>query len=632
MVMMFTIGSLNSLWLALGIARNWLVIQRPVHPLLYGLLAWAGWQFIALPFSNNPLRSWMGIPQTGEGAAWQIMLVLSVAMTMPVWQSSWHANLYKKIILSVAVFGLCIMTYLHFNPNVFCPLLPDDYNVDTSDAPANWPDYLPFIAAWTWIAYSSVPSLRTKFRHVFMITTFVLVLIIGQNSTAHPIMMPIIIGFNMILFLHLIKRKPLWIKRLITANKAWKCLAVLGTLVPLLWVVISQFPDFFPCKRASSAIRAIYNQTTIATIIDNPQSFIMGKGWISSSDDMLKYGLRDGLASFRNGIFSPSNQWLYGNVFHPHNQPMQALLATGIIGFIIFMALPILAIWSLRRTVFWWCVPVFLVLNIMGYLWFNLPQTLAFQALGLTALCAGRKTSILLSTNLPRWLSTICILLALLFASSSYEQTRIINYGDDQRLKMMMNYDPDTKGIIDWIAGDIPRGGERMVEAITYFSQDIANRVTLNSADENDRDWYRNFLELAHRAAISKNAGVVFGKLEVELSMLPFRLMQNSPLDDLKPQIKENLLDAILRLTAQAPQREDFIAPFLMSLDGFTHDDRAKQRDILEKILEITPNHRSALWLLGTLEGNDEMKKRAVKLGVEHVYPITKEELLPYRE
>ena len=625
MMVMFALGALNALWLAVGIAKKWLAIERQIHPLLYGLLAWSGWQFIVLLAAPNPIRSWLGFPQLGEGGAWQIMLLLSVALAMPLWQ---FGN-YKKIILSVATLALSIMAALHFNPEVFCNRRLDNYGIDNPKAPANWPDYLPFIAGWLWIAYASAPSIRTPFRHGWMIIIFCTVLLIGQNSSARAMIFPILIGSSLIWWLQLMRNRPRWITNFIAVNKTWKMLSLIAIFLPLGFIIISQKQSLFHCKNSSLAERAIYNQVSIAALADNPTRLLTGNGWGNFSDDMFKYGLVDGLTSFQDGNFLPNSLWLYNGVFHPHSQPAEALLATGIIGFLIFIILPILAILPLRKSLFWWCAPVFIALNAMGNLWFLLPQVMAFQALGLAALCAGRPARIQAIKALPCWLSGICAALVLLLTASSYEQLNIIRYGE--RLKMIMQEDPNQQGIVDFIMQDMPRGGERMVEGIMYFAGDIAAKTNNNSVSENDRDWYRNFLEIAHNAALNPESNIGLMKLEPELTMLLFKLPQASLLDSLKPQAKAGLSDSLIRFSARYPQREDYIAPFLASLEDFTSNDPIKQREILENILKVAPNHRSALWLLGTMDENIEMKKRAVKLGVQRVYPVTEEEISPYQ-
>lgn len=634
MVAMFIFAAINAAWLAMGIAKSWLVIEKPVHPLLYGLLAWALWQLVALPASNSPANSWLGLPQTGEGAAWQIMLLLSFAVAMPLWQIN---NNYKKIMLAVAALALSIMTYLHFNPKVLCNRHMDNYFADNPAVPANWPDYLPFIAGWLWIAYASAPALRTKRRHIGIITLFSTVLLVGQNSSARAMLFPTLIIISLILLAQIRRKKPEWIASIITVNKFWRNMAILGCILPLGWIAISQYQNLFPCKNASLAERAIYNKVAVTAILDNPMRLAFGNGWGNFSDDMFKYGMTDGLTSFDNGILKPNSLWLFDSIFHPHNQPMQALLANGIIGFLIFIILPILAIMPLRRSLFWWCVPVVLVLKAMGNLWFLIPQVMNFEALGLAALCAAMPARIREIKPIPPYVSAICALLVLLFAASSYEQLSIIRYGE--QLKIIMQEDPNSPGISEWIMQDTAHGGKRMAEAISYFSEDIAAKVDSGTVSEKDHDWYRNFLEIAHLAAQQPNAEIEPRKLELDLYRRLFVLPKASILDSLKPQAKSRLVAAMIAFSKAYPEREDYIAPFLMNLDGLTDNDQAKQRTILNDILKVAPNHRSALWLLGTLDeaapdtqqAGREMKRRAAELGVWRVYPVSEDELVPYK-
>lgn len=646
MVAMFALGALDAAWIALGISKNWLSMEQPIHPLLYGLLAYAAWQFITMAFAGNPLRSWMGIPQTGEGSAWQVMLLLAVALAMPLWQE----NSYKKIILSIAAFSLCAMTWLHFNPRLLCPLY-DNYIESDPSTPANWPDYLPLIAGWLWIAYAAAPGIRTPQRHLWMMVLFTAAMVVGENTAAKIMLRPLFIGANTIILLRLLftrtRCKSLRVAHLFShcfqVGKIWKILAVIGIFLPLAWLVISRQPELYTCKRTTSAenalaARAIFNQAAIATIAHEPSRLLVGNGWGNFSDDMLKYGMVDGLTSFVNGEFSPNSLWLYKNTFHPHSQPIAVLVSQGVTGFILFMALPVLAFWPLRGSLFWWCVPVLIGINATGFMWFTLPQVMPFQALAFAALCAGRPARNHAIMPFPKWVLAASAVCVLLLSASCWQQLRIIAYGE--RLAHILGEDPNQEGITGWLAEDINSGGDRLIEAAEHYAARITTRVNEGVATGRDRDWYRNFLEIAHSAAMSPDAGARLAKLDVDLSMLPFRLVQNSPLDDLKPEIKGNLLDSMVNISAKAPLREDLIASFLMSLDGFTNGDNSKQRDILEHILNAAPNHRSALWLLGTLDEASpqtrqqgfEMKKRAAKLGVQRVYPITREELSPYLE
>lgn len=626
MLVLFILGALNAFWLAGGIVNGWFVVERPLHPLVYGLIFWAGWQFLTLPFADNPLRSWMGIPQTGEGGAWQVLLVILTFSTMPLWENLY----YRKIILSIAVLAMCVMTYLHFDLGEFCQLFTKRIE-NNPDAPANWPDYLAFIAVYLWVSFACSSSLRSPKLYLGMILICSITIFTTTNTTANFLVFPMLIGMGMVFLLRFWKKKPQWILEVIKPNKIWKILVVIGIFLPLLWVAISQQPERFPCKDDTMSARAIYNQVVFSVISHEPEILFVGKGWGEFNSYMFKYGMVDGLYSFKNGIYQPNSMWLYGTVFHPHNQPMQALLAGGLVGSMILMLLPILAILPLRRSLFWWCAPVLIALNAVSFTWFVFPQVLPFQALSFAALCYGRKVKIYETYKFPRWVFAQFFVVAILFVFSSLQQYQAIKYSE--RMASIRGENPNSSEVVDFIAEDISRGGDRFIEYAKLYSRVITNKVKYGEATQADRDWYRDFLEVAHRGALKELYSGRITKFESELSMLPFSWLKDSPVDELKPQIKENLVDSIIRISKLAPEREDFSALFLVSLDGITGGDIDKKINILERILYVAPNHRSALWLLGEIytKSTDlqirqkglEMMSLAKELGVDRVFPIT---------
>lgn len=631
MLALFVLAGLAALWLGVGVVNGFLSLERPLHPLLYVLLAWAGLQFVSLPFANVPMRSWMGIPQTGEGGAWHVMLVLITLFIMPLWEN----NLHKKIILSVAAASLCYMAYLHFDLGIFCKKF-SNYLENNDGTPANWPDYLSFIAIYLWIAFASAPAIRTPKIYCLIMLLCCGSLLIAQNISSSIFVFPMLMGMGIILQIRVWKHKPKFISSILSACKFWKILAITGVFIPLiLWMGLSQNYDFFPCKETSIATRAIFNQVVLSIISHEPKRLLMGSGWGEFANDMVKYGLVDGLHTFKNGIYKPNSTWLAGTVFHPHNQPMQALLSLGVLGFCIFMLFPVIAILTLRRSLFWWCVPALLGVGALGDFWFLLPQVMPFQALAFSALCYGRPAKIRESYKIPSLYAITCVVLAVLFFASAYQQFRNIKYAD--KLLEIMVEDPNKEGVMDWAVDDIVLGGDRLYEYVSNHTRSLGYKVFDVDPDNvftvKDRDWYRNFFALVHALSDMPDAGMRIIKLDIALKMLPFQLTKPSMLDDLKPMIKANLLDTIIRTTIAAPEREDLIAPFLMNLGYFTGSNKEKQITILKKILEVAPKHRSALWLLGSLyEKSDDaglrtegekMKQQAIEAGVDRVYEVT---------
>ena len=618
MLGMFVLSSLSALWLAVGISFRLLAFQRALHPVIWLLLAWAGWQCVSLLGAENTHRAWFGIVQTGEGAAWNIMLCLLFFMIMPLWQQA----RCQRIMLLVALASLAVMSWLHFFPARFCNTDLHNDITDNPNAPANWPDYLAFIAGWLWIAYASVPRLRTACRHAWAVIILSIILVVSENHSAHFIMYTIMIGSGIMLWLQATRRLP----DIFVPKKTWRILAMVGCVLPFFWALSADKDSLFPDKNCVSLQqRNGFNQASFTMVKQEPCILAAGKGWGRFDDDFFKNALFQHTYMFKDGEYNMNWIGLTTHVFHPHNQPLAVLLALGIPGLLLFLAMPMAIIWRIRREAFWWCVPMVLAVNTLGYVWFLMPQVLAFQALGMVALAAACRTGISSHVAVPRWAALPVLVMAPLLAWSAAEA-----YGS--RFEHIIAEDPNQPGMVDWLAQDIARGGERLVEGALFHAETMVMKIRDHTLTDKERDWFRNFLDVAHRAAASEKATPRMAMLETKLVMGLFRIAIPSPLDELKPALKAGMPDMIVRFSAIVPAREDFTVPFFLSLDDYAQGDKAMQVAFLERVLAVAPNHRTALWLLGGLNHDEAMKKRAAQLGVDRVFPVTKEELAPYRD
>ncbi len=661
MLVMFITSFLGCIWLTIGLAKKWLVIEPPVHPLITILCCWAGWQILTAAFADNPLISWLGPPQQGEGAAFHVMLVLTVFLGMPLWGE----ECYRKKLLTAAAISVCIMAFLHFDTRmIYDPMANTDdaynfYHESNPYTPFNWPHYLAFIVSWLWIAYASSPATRSRVRDAVFIVIFIVVLAISNNKTAYLLLFSMFLGAGFVLLLQNSNKRQSWLEPV----KAWKILAVLGIVLPLGWIVASQYYNFgetayvykdakkhiagckteymLLCKHIDLTERAVFNKVVWDSLKDDPYSIVFGKGWGSFASDLFKYDMLDGLHSYVDGIYSPNLENISGFVknnydFHSHNQSASALHSSGVVGLLLFTAIPLVAILYLDSALFWWCVPVLLGVNAVGSFWFFVPQVMPFQALGLIALISGRASVRQKEQTIsPRFVLAPAIIMCLLAASVVAQGDAII-YGVTFWQLKFAKVTPEHPDNIEWMKEDINRGGVRLLFYSIDYLEKLTEKIAAGTATKNDRDWYRDFLNASRYMGTSPQATAFLRILEPEFSMrLLFAFKTPSPLDELKSEVSGNIVASIVRISESAPQREDFIAPFLINLGSFTGNDIAKQRSILEQILAVAPQHRSALWLLGGIYENipslrDKgiaMKKQAALLGVDRVYPVTRQEV-----
>ena len=210
---------------------------------------------------------------------------------------------------------------------------------------------------------------------------------------------------------------------------------------------------------------------------------------------------------------------------------------------------------------------------------------------------------------------------------SAWLQTQAIAYGNTVSVAVK-----EPTGVIttQLLAEDFMRGGDRFYATAQFAALSIRDRVKQNSITPADVALYSILLETARLAANHPATGARLSSLELWLLNMLFMDLADSPIGTLRNAEKDHLLTAVLRHSAHAPEREDMAAALLLSLDAFTQGNKAEQFTILEKILAIAPNHRSARWLMGALLASDAktredglaMQAQAVADGAAHVFPI----------
>ncbi|NBX03633.1 MAG: hypothetical protein EBR02_06190 [Alphaproteobacteria bacterium] len=628
MLAVYVLSALVALWLSVGASRGWLVCLRPLHPLLLCMLAWVGWQCLATAFASLPLLSWFGTPSLGEGAAYHLAILLSFLVASALWRNT----AYQKIIMALAAFNLVVMVCLHIDFDAMCN--PSEYVmqefVDVTAA-GNWTEYLAFPTAYLWIAFMATSRVRTPARYVGIVLICATVITyIADNEAARMLLRPVILWGGVLLLIHLIFR-PRWL----VPGKIWRTLGVLGCLLCFVWLIISQQSEWLICPNRSLSTRALLNQVAVNAFENNPMRLIIGEGWGRFSDDLPKYALVDGVYAFKNGAIALNWKLVQGNAFHVHNTPMEVVLSLGLPGLLLWLSLPMAVIITVARRKFWWAIPMLLGITTLQSFWFSLPLVMGFQVLSWVALASGWRRHIQSEQILVlrRWGTYLGVLLAALMTWSATEQLKGIQYG--QRLSTAIKFGSAEGFSEEWLLEDAKRGGVRFVDSALFHSGIVGEHVSTGELTQRDIEWYQLLAKTAHTLAMSPHATAHEVYLNMFMHNMVFMVVDDTAFRTIKPWAKQTMEDAVMRSVKVVPEREDMIAAFLYSLEGFTAGDSRHATQILNTILAIAPNHRSALWLMGqelmknpaTQEEGRAMIKRAVELGVERVFPVTREEL-----
>lgn len=617
---LYGMAALNGVWLAAGLAAGWLRVVRPVHPVTLLWLLFLLWQYVATVFSQQPLRSWFGHPAIGEGTAYYTGMVLSFLLA----QALWNSPRYQRMLLGAGALAIAIMAWLHFEPKTLCEVAALDGPAEHMAA-GNWADYLAFLLAYLWIAFAAAPSVRSPRLYILAgIAFFAIVAYVAESMAATLLFYPAFIGGGALLWLSL--RRLRWAAPM----RGWRVAAMVACLGPALWVAISMQSFWAGLNGCSLPTRALFNQASVAAIADEPTRLIMGHGWGRYADDLFRYGLLEGIQAFEDGQRKPNWRQVDGTSNHSHNELMETLLALGLPGMLLWLAIPMAALWHLPRVRFWWCAPMLLAIHSFQGFWFFLPQVMGFQALCWAAL-AARAPHPASPLKHQRLIALVALAAAGLMAASLPAHWQGMEYG--QRLSTYLRGGESLPAA--YITEDLGRGGDRFHAGALYYGEQMMQRSASGTVTAEDAVRYGQLMEAAQAMARQPESGAWLASTDMWLKNFLFMNAYDTPLNSLKPAAKAALIPSVLTLTAKAPAREDATALVLFSLDAFNGGDRAQAIDILQQILAIAPDQRAALWVRGRLMLADpatrqngwSMLIRAKQLGVGRVFPVTDDEL-----
>jgi hypothetical protein len=628
----YATSCLAALWLVVGALRGWLVAVRPTQLALV-LLVWVGWQLSVWALNGFSWRSWFGPIDNADGTAlWLCALAL-----FWMFGALWREAALKQVLVYGALGGTLLAALMHV-----LPLEAVEEGGPSWLAPAKWPDYLAFSAGYLWIV---ALLWRNPIEHprwfIGMVAFTFGVLFVSQNLSGTVLM-----GAAMlcsVLAYGLAQRG--WAQRFFAVNRAWRALLLLGCVLPAAYIPLSAYipvlnntvertsieGDLFDSE-SSTGSRIVHNQLGLATLEYDPQRLWQPPGWGRFTDDMFRYAMTlDGASAFIGEARNSQTKWLvFGNAFHTHTQPLEALISQGLVGMLLWYALLLAAVLATARASFWVVAPMVAALGALGHLWFELPHSLPLHALMLAAVAASAPMVPLMRRSAVLPALVLCV--ALLVTTALQWQTS----QRSQRLMDSLLQVPAATFDAQELLIDARRGGERFYETSKMMTEYLARRQQQNALSSNDRAWLSLYLR-AGDAAIAENASPRLVAMQLFLLNNLYFALPDPGLAPLREAMRPAYRRAVVRLAQLAPLREDFAAVYLHEVARIDPETASAFDALLEELLAIHPQHRSALWLLGSrlLASPDEaarargrtLQQQALALGVERVYPLTKQEM-----
>ncbi len=626
MVAHYLLAATGIIWLLVALQRQ--MITLPIrHPLWWVLIAWVAWQIVTVLFSPSPWRAWLGAANTGEGTAWWLALAAQTLLMTALWTHAWC----RQWMISIAALSLLYLSLVH-------GIWHDENTIHENNnpwLPNPWPDYMAFMVGFMWIAFlaaSKTPSPRT----IFAIVAIGLVALLGShNTTAIALFTPAIC----LSVLHVASPS---LQRWLKPTGIWRMLACLACILPMGWYVYSFYythsddlgyagqASFLAAKDEGMGSRLVINQVAISALLHEPDRLIFGHGYGHFTDDLLKYGLVDGLATFRGEQRKPNWFLLDGTSHHSHSQPMEALLSFGITGLLLWLAMPIIMLLTLPANSFWRCAPLIVAITALSYVWFQIPHVLGFHALALAAILSHTSAAVLsrLQQSIGYVLLSACVIAML---GSAFMQWQYIRY--EQYVMTNINRLTCETLTAEEIEQDLTRGGLRLHEISIKF---ILSAIQYGKdAPPAVASCYEKLFTVVMKSWEEPAASSLLRLLSVNMHYELFLNLPSPVFKDLRQLAYKTMETTSIQFTQYAPLRDDKITPFLMNLDSYSRGSDAVMFHVLDKVLTAAPNHRPALWLMGGLlmkdkESRDaglEMRKASAQAHVERVFPISEKEL-----
>jgi hypothetical protein len=549
----------------------------------------------------------------------------------------WRSKLFRHIVIHYSLAVIAALSTLHFifdvDNNLFSNILNFDlrgFNIK-SYIPFVWPDYIGYLIGWWWIA-ARLAHPKTPLW-LFALQTIIALLCLTASSNRIAILL---VGTGIIGSISITSIRHFFPYLFCYNNNAiWRRLTIITLLTPLFWLMACAWDGFHVnySKDAEQSIptRVLLNHIALTAITDEPSRLVFGKGWGQFEDDFFKHALIRDIRIYQDGRHVPNWPLVRGHNYHTHNMATEILLSLGLVGFLIWMTMPMLIVARLNNTYFWNVIPVFIGITLLQHFWFAMPQTMPLQALCWFLLMRNTPST---NTAFTRIKSSHAIIAAvILIAAFSWGEKA--QY-DTARYTQIAT-DPFARGAIvdeSFLEDDIARGGDHLRSIVIRFTQRLA--LQPQNVEKKHIELLSRMIQATKAMADNPrvgayNAATIHYIYNVALSSLRapiFRPILNDAI--------ENYPHYALLHSKRAPYREDIIAPYLFALE--TNKSPTIQHQLLgftQELLAVANAHRSAIWLSGKVLSTEDasrdegiiIMKDALKMGVDKVYPINEDEI-----
>lgn len=344
-------------WLGLALAcPPTALAERLRSPLVLPLLALALWGALAALWSDHPLRSILGPPQSGEGALWS--LDAAAYVTAAWWLRDCRPAAFRRLAWGGAVAVLAVGA-------VNAPILRSATPLGSLPSFFSFPKFLGFSAlglfpvAWLLRAQGGRGWLA-------MLLAGALGLLLSDNRSA--------MSGLLMAALFLVPSTGL-------SHRLVRPLAAMAVVMAaVLPYVLLRHTDWFH-GGFSLWSRSILFGAVDGLVFEDAAAALFGHGW-HAYQEFLARGIAE------TGISLVDGQWkdLTRDQFHAHNGVIQAAFAIGLPGVLLMLLSRVAIVWGAARAAVGMATAFAVCLTLTEATWFMLAASLAYLGLAIAAL------------------------------------------------------------------------------------------------------------------------------------------------------------------------------------------------------------------------------------------------------
>lgn len=558
---------------------------------LYPLAAFVIWIAAITPLQPYITSHLMGTPETGEGVASFCGLLVMAWLISDVWRNEKHR---RYIILSyitaailmaaIEIGGIKIVAY---------------------------PDYLAFIA----IAAITAATFWKGKNITLHIGQLFFWLMVASNNMAGGI----ITAAALLLW---------WLLNKYGYKTTTRLPALIAISSPLIFgIMMLAFNHTETAPSASGSLGARVIVTGIASEVMAEASaaeIIHGHGWGSTSDMVAaKAMINNKVKLFLGRDYAPDWVGVSGDMFHSHNEIIEALLAAGIIGALIML------IWLWRVTASagnLWLAWGWASVAALSGLWFWLPHVLPS-----IALMAG------ISGDSKKHGNRIIGIIAAIICAGTMLYATAVQTGDmvqGMQINLMAAEAPPPENFsaFEWMHGSYKRffmTGQGLLSDLANENYMLENGVNPRFPTNHHAEWLKLVLaDIDRLEAAGKNTPRL-RVLEANIINALCTTLKQKSVDKLRTEMIPQWQKRIEKIFFAMPKRNDLLLPFYLAAE--THPEWQLDAAALSKhILARYPEEPVSLWFSGLYfyKNGDKANamlnmQRALALGVDRFVPVT---------